>query len=266
MNAISKVTKKAAALMLGIACLAQAVHADTLNDIRQRKKVLVAIDLGTPPFGMTDEKMQPQGSDVEVARMMAKDLGVELEIVQVTGPNRIPFLMTNKADMVISSFSISPERAKVVAFSKPYGAIQFVVAAPKSLAIKDVNDLVGKRTGVVRGNIQDTLLTPVAPKGATVVRFDDDATVTAALVSGQVDALCTPSILSAAIAKQNPDKQIETKFALKTGPYAVGLRQGDTELKKWVDEWIVANLKNGRLGTAYQRWVGNPMPDLTPFM
>jgi polar amino acid transport system substrate-binding protein len=90
--------------------------------------------------------------------------------------------------------------------------------------------------------------------------------VTAALVSGQVDALCTPSILSAAIAKQNPDKQIETKFSLKTGPYAVGLRQGDTELKKWVDEWIVANLKNGRLGTAYQRWVGNPMPDLTPFM
>jgi polar amino acid transport system substrate-binding protein len=85
-------------------------------------------------------------------------------------------------------------------------------------------------------------------------------------LSGQVDALCTPSILSAAIAKQNPDKQIETKFAIKTGPYAVGLRKSDTELKQWVDSWIAVNLKNGRLGEAYQRWVGQPLPDLTAFM
>lgn len=266
MKSVFKASQKLAAVVIGMACLAQAAHATTTADIKQRKKVLVAIDLGTPPFGSTDAKLQPQGSDVEVARMMAKDLGVELEIVPVTGPNRIPFLMTNKADMVISSFSISPERAKVVAFSVPYGAIQFVVAAPKSVPIKGIEDLAGKRTGVVRGNIQDTLLTPIAPKGATVVRFDDDATVTAAVLSGQVDALCTPSILSAAIAKQNPDKQIETKFAIKTGPYAVGLRQSDTELKQWVDSWIAVNLKNGRLGEAYQRWVGQPLPDLTAFM
>jgi polar amino acid transport system substrate-binding protein len=265
MNTILNTTKKVAAALIGLACLAQAAHAATPEEIKQRKKVLVAIDLGTPPFGSTDEKMQPQGSDVDVARMLAKDLGVELEIVPVTGPNRIPYLMTNKVDMVISSFSISPERAKVVAFSNPYGAIQFVVQAPKSLAITKVEDLVGKRTAVVRGNIQDTLLTPIAPKGATIVRYDDDATTSAALLSGQVDAVCTAGMLANAIARQNPAKQLETKFAIKTGPYAVGMRQGDTELKKWVDDWIAVNLKNGRLGESYQRWIGSPLPDLTPF-
>jgi polar amino acid transport system substrate-binding protein len=260
-----KLSKKVAAILLGLLCVAQAAHADTLSDIKQRKKVLIAIDLGAPPFGMTDAKLQPQGSDVDVARMLAKDMGVELEIVQVTGPNRVPFLMTGKADMVISSFSITPERAKVVAYSNPYGASQFVIAGPKQAAIKAMDDLVGKRIGLVRGNMQDTLLTPLAPKGTILVRFDDDATVTAALMSGQVDALCAPNSLAAAIGKQNPDKHIDIKFAIKVIPYAIGLRQNEPQLLNYLNSWIGANLKNGRLSDSYQRWVGSALPDLAPF-
>lgn len=260
-----KTAHKIAAVLLGLVCFAQVAHADTLSDIKQRKKVLIAIDLGAPPFGMTDAKLQPQGSDVDVARLLAKDLGVELEIVQVTGPNRIPFLMTNKADMVISSFSITAERAKVIAYTNPYGASQFVIAGPKQVAIKGMDDLVGKRIGLVRGNMQDTLLTPLAPKGTSLVRFDDDATVTAALMSGQVDALCTPNSLAAAIGKQNPEKKIESKFAIKVIPYAIGLRQNEPELMKWLNTWIAANLANGRLADSYQRWVGSPLPDLAQF-
>ncbi|MBB5391656.1 transporter substrate-binding domain-containing protein [Herbaspirillum chlorophenolicum] len=258
-------TKKAAAVVLGIACFAQVAHADALADIKARKKVLVAIDLGAPPFGMTSAKLEPQGSDVETARALAKDLGVELEIVQVTGPNRIPFLMTGKADMVIASFSITPERQKVVSFSQPYGASQFVVAAPKGENIKGLNDLVGKRVAVVRGNMQDSLLTPIAPKGATIVRFDDDATVTAAIVSGQVDAFCTPNSLASAVSKQNPSKNIETKFVIKDIPYAIGIRKNEPALEKWLNDWIGANLKNGKLAGIYQQWVGSPMPDLSQF-
>ncbi|MBV8624834.1 MAG: transporter substrate-binding domain-containing protein [Herbaspirillum sp.] len=258
-------TRKAAAVVLGLACFAQVAHADALADIKARKKVLIAIDLGAPPFGMTNAKLEPQGSDVETARLLAKDMGVELEIVQVTGPNRIPFLMTGKADMVISSFSITPERQKVVAFTQPYGASQFVVAAPKGENIKALNDLVGKRVAVVRGNMQDSLLTPIAPKGTNIVRFDDDATVTAAIISGQVDALCTPNSLASAIAKQNPSKNLETKFAIKDIPYAIGLRKGEPALEKWLNDWISTNLKNGKLPGIYQQWVGSPMPDLAQF-
>jgi polar amino acid transport system substrate-binding protein len=260
--------KKMSALLLGLLCLAltaPTVHANTLNDIMQRKKVLIAIDLGAPPFGLMDAKLQPQGSDVDVARLLAKDMGVELEIVQVTGPNRIPFLMTGKADMVISSFSITPERAKVVSYSNPYGASEFVVAGPKQNAIKSMADLVGKRIAVVRGNMQDSLLTPLAPKGSNIVRFDDDATVTAALMSGQVDAICAPNSLAGALSMQNPDKQIDTKFSIKVIPYAIGLRQNDPELQKYLNNWIALNLSNGRLATSYQRWVGSPLPDLAPF-
>ncbi len=265
MKTLIQLTKKIAVTLIGIACFAQVVHADTLDDIKARKKVLIAVDLGTPPFGMTDAKLQPQGSDVETARQVAKDLGVELELVQVTGPNRIPFLMTGKADMVIATFSITPERAKVIAFSKPYGASEFVVAAPKNVAIKSLADLPGKRIAVVRGNMQDALLTPLAPKGTTIVRFDDDATVTAAVVSGQVDGLSTPNALATAIARQNPSKNLETKFTIKSIPYAIGIRKQDTKLKKWLDAWVDSNTKNGRLAAIYQQWVGAPLPDLAQF-
>ena len=90
----------------------------------------MAIDLGVPPYGMKDAALKSTGSDVETARLLAQDLGVELEIVPTTGANRVPFLQTNKADIVISSMSITPERQKVVDFSVPYAAILAVVGAP----------------------------------------------------------------------------------------------------------------------------------------
>ena len=69
-------------------------QADTLDNIKKAGKVRIAIDTAIPPFGMTDDKLQPTGSDVETAQLLAKDLGVALEIVTTTGPTRIPMLQT----------------------------------------------------------------------------------------------------------------------------------------------------------------------------
>lgn len=243
------------------ACLVSgtAAHADTLADIQARKKILVGIDLGIAPFGMTDEKMQPQGSDVDTARLLAKEMGVELEIVPLTGPNRIPYLLTKKVDMVISVFSVTPEREKVIAFSSPYGVNQLVLGAPKAVAVKGVEDLSGKRAGVVRGNLQDTVLSAMAPQGTKIVRFDDDATVATALASGQIEAIVTPRTTLATIVAANRAMNIEVKQVLKSQPYAIGLRKEDTALRESVNKWIDANMKNGRLNTIYQKWVGVPL-------
>src|SRR4030095_13073047 len=120
-------------------------HADTLDEIKKAGKIGVAIAAPIPPFGMTDDKMQPTGSDVDLARLLAKDLGVQLEIVTTTGPTRIPMLQTNKADIVISTLSITPDRAKVVDFSIPYADHPSVVAGLKTVQIKQLSDLDGKK-------------------------------------------------------------------------------------------------------------------------
>ena len=63
-------------------------HADALDDIKKAGKIRIAIDLGVPPYGMTDDKLQPTGLDVETARLLAKDWGLEFEHVPTTG--RVP--------------------------------------------------------------------------------------------------------------------------------------------------------------------------------
>ncbi|POA50601.1 ABC transporter substrate-binding protein, partial [Pseudomonas sp. GW460-R15] len=80
-----------------------------------------------PPYGTTDAKNQPDGYDADVAKLLAKDWGVKANIVPVTGPNRIPFLLTNKVDLLVASLAVTPERAKQVQFSQPYAAATIVL-------------------------------------------------------------------------------------------------------------------------------------------
>ncbi|MGZ5847517.1 MAG: transporter substrate-binding domain-containing protein [Ramlibacter sp.] len=263
MQAITRRTFALGAVALALAATSlSAAAADTLKEIQSRKKLLVAIDLSVPPYGMTDAAMQPQGSDVDVARALAKDMGVPLEIVQVSGPNRIPFLMTHKADLVISSFAVTPERAKVVAFSAPYSVNQLVIGAPKGTAIAKLADLDGKRVAVVRGNLQDLVLTKQAPKGATLVRYEDDATANTALVAGQVDAIGTPSFTVQTLAQKNPAKNLEVKFMVSATPLAIGMRKNEPELMNWVNTWVEKNTANGELNKIYRQHMGIDLPDM----
>ena len=250
------------AVALALAGTALTAAADTLKDIQARKKLLVAVDLSVPPYGMTDARMEPQGADVDVARALAKDLGVPLEIVQVSGPNRIPFLMTHKADIVISSFAVTPERAKVVAFSTPYSVNQLVVGAPKGTAMAKLDDLKGKRVAVVRGNLQDLVLTKKAPKEATLVRYEDDATANTALIAGQVDAIATPSFTVQTLAQKNPAKNLEVKYMDSATPLAIGMRKNEPELMNWVNGWVEKNTANGELNKIYRKHMGIALPDM----
>src|SRR5471032_2291453 len=173
----------AVAAMIGASHVA---NADALDDIKKAGKIRIAIDLGVPPYGMTDDKMQPTGSDVATARLLAKDLGVEFELVPTTGATRIPALQTGKADLVISTLSVTPERAKVIDCSVPYAPLRTVVAGVKSINIKSLADLDGKTIGTTRGTTHDTYLSQNV-KNAKIVRYEDDATTAQAFVSGQVD-------------------------------------------------------------------------------
>src|SRR5690606_38844502 len=162
----------ALACMLGLG--AAPAQANDLAKIKADKVIRVAIDLGAPPFGTKDDTLKPIGSDVETAALLAQDLGVKLEIVPTTGANRVPFLLTNKADLVVASFSITPERQKVVAFSVPYAAIQAVVGAPKDMNITKLEDLVGKTVISTRGTTNDIAITKQALSGTNILRFDED--------------------------------------------------------------------------------------------
>ena len=94
----SRIVSAAVMSAMALALSGVAPRADTLSDIKQAKKIRISIDLTNSPYGRTDEKLQPSGSDVDIAKLLAKDMGVEFEIVPTTGSSRIPNLQSGKAD------------------------------------------------------------------------------------------------------------------------------------------------------------------------
>jgi polar amino acid transport system substrate-binding protein len=240
---------------------ALAAHADLLDDITKAKKIRISTDMAIPPAGMMDSNMQPTGSDVETAKLLAKDWGLEIEWVPTTGATRIPNVNTGKADIIISTLSVTPERAKVIDFSKPYAVLQSVVGAPKTAAIKDWADLKGKNVTVTRGTTQDTELSAMAnDKGFKVVRYDDDATMVTAGATGQAEAVATSVALVNAISSKNPAKPWEPKFVIRNFDLAIGTKQGEPRLQAKLNEWVAANLKNGKLSDIYKKYYGVALP------
>src|SRR5215468_411326 len=148
------------ALLLALLTTAVALPAspasaeNTLDRILKEKKIRVAIDVGNPPFGVLDKDGQPDGSDVAVARQLAKDMGVELEFVQVPSTGRIPSLLAGRADVTIASISVTLDRAKTVMYCNPNGALAIVILGPQATAIKAPADLAGKRIGITRATLE----------------------------------------------------------------------------------------------------------------
>ncbi|EJJ28089.1 transporter substrate-binding domain-containing protein [Rhizobium sp. CF142] len=235
--------------------------ADTYANIISAKKIRVSTDLAIPPSGMLDANLKPVGSDVETAQLLAKDWGVDVEFVQTTGATRIPNLQTNKADIVISTLSVTPERAQVIDFSKPYAGLLSVIAAPASSPIKDWADLKGQTVTVTRGTTQDSELTKMASEhGFTVARYDDDATMVTAAVSGQAKAIATSATLVKQVHDKNPTLAFEPKITIRVLNLAIGVRKNEPELLAKVNDWVAANLKNGKLNDIYQKYHGTPLP------
>ena len=235
--------------------------ADDLSAIMASGKIRISTDMGIPPSGMLDANLKPTGSDVETAQLLAKDWGLQLEFVQTTGATRIPNLQTKKADIVISTLSVTPERAQVIDFSKPYAGLLSVIAAPASSPIKDWADLKGKTVTVTRGTTQDTDLTKIAAeKGFSVARYDDDSTLVTAALSGQAPIISTSATLVKQIHDKDTSKAFEPKITIKVLNLAIGVRKDEPQLLAKVNDWITTNLKNGKLNDIYQKFHGSPLP------
>jgi polar amino acid transport system substrate-binding protein len=258
----------ALALLAGASVMmaAQSVCAEnTLERILSAKKIRVAIDVANPPFGVLDKNSQPDGSDVAVARQLAKDLGAELEFVQVPSTGRIPALLAGRADVTIASISVTAERAKAVMYCNPNGALSITIFAPQGVKIKTPADLVGKRIGITRATLEEATVPKMAPEGTKIVWFDDLASTVQALLSGQVDAAAMTAFAEKTVADANPAKHLENKLLVTTAFYGPIVRPGDFELRQWINTWIFLNTQNGTLAAIYKKYTGIDLPPLPTF-
>lgn len=240
-------------------------RAQSLDDISKRGKLLVAMDTTYQPYASMDNEMKAVGFEVEIAKLMAQSLGVTLEVVPVNSTNRIPFLLTNKADITLSTLTITAARAKQVMFSIPYTTVGFDVIADKSRRIAAAADLGGLKVGVIRGGAADPLLIAVAPKNATIVRLDDVAGCMQALLSGQVDAIAEGSLIPAKMNQAQGSDKFEKKFALAESHLGMGVRRGSFDLLQWINTFIYTMKQSGKLNELHQTFLGYPTPPLPTF-
>ena len=234
----------------------------TLDRIIKEKKIRVTAEVTSPPFGILDRNNQPDGSEIGTARQLAKDLGVELELVQVTGPQRIPALLSGRADVAISSLSITFDRAKTVMFAPPHGALSIVIAGPKKTAIRSAADMAGKKIGLTRATLEEASVPPIAPTGAQMVFFDDIAATMQAMVSGQVDAAGMSAFAAKSVGDRNPRAEIENKFTVRTAYYAAAVRPGDFDVLQFLRTWVFLNKHNGVLASIYTKYTEVALIDL----
>lgn len=252
----------AAAGALLFAAALPAAAQTALDDVMAKKVITIAIPTDFPPYGFVGTDLKPQGLDIDMANYIGAKLGVKVELVPVTSANRIPYLQTRKADLVISTLGKNPEREKVIDFSSAYSPFFQAVFAPKTASIKGAADLAGKTVGVTRGAMEDMELSKIAPSSADIKRFEDNNATVAAFVSGQVQAIATGASVAGNMMARNPNLGAEYKFVLKDSPNFIGIAKGEDKLRAKVNEIIAAAKAAGDLDNMAKRWLGRPAGDL----
>lgn len=250
-------------LGLGAAALAfsmQTAGAEALDDVIKAGVLKVAVPQDFPPFGSVNAEMKPQGLDIDVAALIAKRMGVKLELVPVTSTNRVPYLQTKKVDLVISSMGKNPEREKAIDFSEAYAPFYNGVFGPADQKVTAAADLAGKTVGVTRGAVEDLELSKIAPPTATIKRYEDNNGTISAFLSGQVQLVATGNVVAAAILAKNPPKKPEPKFLIKNSPCFIGLNKGEPKLQAKVNAILADVKKDGELNALTVKWLGMPLP------
>lgn len=247
------------ACVLGLWTTAEG-RAQSLDALISRGEINIGCLIDAPPYGFLNGRQQPEGYDIDVAHLLGKDLGVKVNIIPVTGQTRIPYLLTGKIDVVIATMGITPQRARQVLFSVPYGAISAYILASKDRTIKTAADLKGLRIGVPRGSTFDYWLTAMVGHRATIMRFDGDASTYQALVSGQVDALAQTGIILDAINQSHPSLHLEKKMLIGRQWDAIAVRRGQYELMYFINTVLAYHIDNGDLNVLYEKWFHEPLP------
>ena len=260
---LSKRLVLSAAVAASLLTLAGTSHAQAaLDSIQKAKLIKIAIPTDFPPYGFVGIDLKPQGLDIDMANYIATKMGVKIELMPVTSANRIAYLQTKKADLVISTLGKNPEREKVIDFTSAYSPFFQAIYGAKTLNIKSMNDLAGKTVAVTRGAIEDQELTKVAPAGADLKRFEDNNATVSAYVSGQTQLLATGASVAGVMMQKNPQLGAEYKLLLKDSPNFIGVGKGEDALRTKVNAIIADAKKSGDIDKMAQKWLGRPAGQL----
>ena len=255
---------KRACLLAGAAWLAfsaGAANAHSLDEILSAKKIVVGINPNLPPLGRFNDKNEIEGFDVDVAKKLGELLGVEVSLVQVSSADRVPFLATGKADIVLGALTRTADRAKVIDFSLPIQteAISGLVAKDKPYQTIDDLNSADVHLVEVRGTTPVDFVKERLPK-AQVTLFDNYPDAVRALEQGRGDAIVdVVDYLGAYTKNYSTEMRVITDKSASVDYDCIGIAQGNTALKSWINVALYQLQTNGFMKASYKQWFGIDM-------
>lgn len=243
---------------------AAASSSSTLQAVLQRGTLRVGDCLTFAPFGFYDANGQPDGYDVDLAKELAKEMGVKLEIVNTTSANRIPNLQTSKVDVVFCNFTRNLERAKVVDFTTPYVVASEALLVKKSSGIGSVKDMANRTIATVKGSTNgDEVRSLGFP--IKIQEYDSSQAAILAVKQGQADAMIEDNNFLAYQAKLDPDLVVTNEALVPLEYNAFGVKAGDQEWLNYLNLFLF-NINASKLNAQlYKKWFGaDPRYPLNP--
>lgn len=252
------------------ASLTLPAHADKLDDIIAAGKIRCAVTLDIPPNGFRDDKNEPAGFDVDTCHDLAKALGVEAEIVETQLPDRIPALMSDRADVAVASTSDTLERAKTVGMSIPYFVFKIVLLTRKDSGITDYASIKGHSMGSVAGAYEGIAMEKDVkafndPK-STFRAFQTQADSILAVSQGQVDAIPLVNTTANDIIKSGkyPNLVIAGDTPFTPDYVALATLREEYGMLNYLNLFINQQVRTGRYAELWKKWIGDTEPaDLT---
>ena len=230
---------------------------DLLAEIKKSGKLRVGI-AEIVPWAMHDKDGKLVGFEVDVARKLARDMGVEAEFHPDEFRYLIPDLEANRFDIIIAGFSIEARRALVVNFSEPYNVTDVTIATSKKMggelkAMEDFNKK-GVKIGVVEGMTSEDLAALEFPK-ASIQTYTEDSALFTDLVAGKLAAAVADSPRLEILGKLYPDAVAVPDVApLGTFPAAFAVRRGDMDFVNYLNSWIAARKADKWISTRRKYW------------
>jgi len=235
----------------------------TLNRVIQSGTVRVGMEVEYFPFEYSDKQGHPIGFDVDIARLIAKELGVKLEIKDIEWTGLIPSLQMGKVDMIISGMTRTLTRAKAVSFTQPYfvTGLCALISKKRSPGLKSVDALnqPGKIIAVKTGTTGDLIVKKRFPK-AHINRFKDETACVMEVVTGRADAFIYDQLSIAKHHRQNSNSTYALLKPFTYEPFAIAIRKGDFDFMQWLNTFLETIKSDGRYKALYGKYFHSLIP------
>lgn len=218
----------------------------SLDEIKSSGKIIIGVFSDKSPFGYVDENGEYQGYDVELARQIGTDLGVEVEFVSTEAANRVEYLETNKVDLILANFTVTEERAEKVDFAEPYMNVALGVVSHKDNVLTSIDGISGRTVIVISGTTAETYLTKHYPD-LKLEKYDTYAAAKTAFENNKdaVWANDNTEVIAFAQASGSDEYIVGIDSLGDADTIAPAVAKGNTELLSWVnDELYTLGSKN----------------------